>query len=62
MAEQLLLSLDRPNTEIDKIWAKEAEARIDGKRQTNHTLSFQFFSRQAMTRINQEFGHGSGIN
>ena len=29
VAEQLLLSLDRPDTEIDELWAKEAEARID---------------------------------
>lgn len=29
VAEQLLLSLDKPNSEIDAIWAKEAEARID---------------------------------
>ena len=29
MAEQLLLSLDKTDAEIDKIWAKEAEARID---------------------------------
>ena len=29
LAEQLLLSLDLPDTEIDSIWAKEAEARID---------------------------------
>ena len=28
-AEQLLLSLDRPDSEIDEVWAKEAEARID---------------------------------
>jgi len=29
VAEQLLLSLDRPDSEIDELWAKEAEARID---------------------------------
>lgn len=29
LAEQLLLSLDLPDTEIDTIWAKETEARID---------------------------------
>jgi len=29
VAEQLLLSLDQPDTEIDELWAKEAEARID---------------------------------
>ena len=29
VAEQLLLSLDQPDTEIDGLWAKEAEARID---------------------------------
>jgi len=28
VAEQLLLSLDSPNTEIDEIWAIEAESRI----------------------------------
>ena len=28
MAEQLLLSLDQPNPEIDAIWASEAEARL----------------------------------
>ena len=29
VAEQLLLSLDQPDTGIDELWAKEAEARID---------------------------------
>ena len=29
IAEQLLFSLDRPDTEVDKIWAREAEARLD---------------------------------
>ena len=29
VAKQLLLSLDQPNKNIDKLWAKEAEARID---------------------------------
>jgi hypothetical protein len=29
VAEQLLLSLDRPNQEIDEIWANEAEARVE---------------------------------
>lgn len=29
IAEQLLLSLDLPDSEIDSLWSKEAEARID---------------------------------
>ena len=29
VAEQLLLSLDHPEREIDAVWASEAEARID---------------------------------
>ena len=28
LAERLLQSLDRPDSEIDKLWAREAEARI----------------------------------
>lgn len=33
IAEQLLYSLDCPDSEIDEIWAKEAEARLDGLQQ-----------------------------
>ena len=29
MVEQLLSSLDKPDAELDQIWAVEAEARID---------------------------------
>jgi len=29
VAEQLLLSLDQPDTEIDGLWGKVAEERID---------------------------------
>ncbi|MES1933381.1 addiction module protein [Salinisphaera shabanensis T35B1] len=29
MVEELLSSLDRPDPELDELWAKEAEARID---------------------------------
>lgn len=29
LVEELLSSLDRPDPEIDKLWAKEAESRID---------------------------------
>ena len=29
LIDQLLLSLDLPNSELDKIWAEEAERRID---------------------------------
>ena len=29
VAEQILLSLDRPDPEIDAVWASEAEGRID---------------------------------
>jgi putative addiction module component (TIGR02574 family) len=29
VAEQLLLSLDRPDPEIDAVWAAEAEERVD---------------------------------
>lgn len=29
VAEQILLSLDRPDPEIDAVWAGEAEDRID---------------------------------
>lgn len=29
VAEQILLSLDRPDPALDQIWADEAEARID---------------------------------
>ena len=29
VAEQLLLSLDQPNPEIDAIWESEAESRLD---------------------------------
>lgn len=28
VAEQILLSLDQPNPEIDAIWASEAESRL----------------------------------
>ena len=33
IAEQLLSSLDHPDSEMDKIWAKEAEARLDALEQ-----------------------------
>ena len=33
IAEQLLLSLDRPDPEIDTVWATEAEERIDAYEQ-----------------------------
>jgi len=29
VAEELLSSLDKPDPEIDQVWAQEAEARID---------------------------------
>jgi len=29
LADQLLDSLDRSDTEIDKLWAEEAESRLD---------------------------------
>lgn len=29
VAEELLSSLDKPDPEIDQLWAQEAEARID---------------------------------
>ena len=29
LIDQLIFSLDKPDTEIDKLWAKEAEVRID---------------------------------
>lgn len=29
LIDQLLLSLDLPNSELDKIWAEESERRID---------------------------------
>ena len=29
LIDQLLLSLDLPNSELDKIWAEETERRID---------------------------------
>lgn len=29
VAEELLSSLDKPDPEIDRVWAQEAEARID---------------------------------
>ena len=35
VAEQLLLSLDRPDSQIDQLWAKEAEARVDAYQQGN---------------------------
>ena len=28
VAEQILLSLDKPDTELDAIWASEAESRL----------------------------------
>ena len=33
VAEQILLSLDRPDPEIDAVWATEAEDRIDAYEQ-----------------------------
>ncbi|WP_420590122.1 addiction module protein [Bacterioplanoides sp.] len=33
IAEQLLLSLNKPNEELDQIWAKEAEARVEALNQ-----------------------------
>ena len=33
IAEQLLLSLNKPNEELDQVWAKEAEARIEALNQ-----------------------------
>ncbi|CAA0079476.1 Uncharacterised protein [Zhongshania aliphaticivorans] len=33
IAEQLLSSLDHPDSEMDKIWAKEAETRLDALKQ-----------------------------
>ena len=29
LIDRLLVSLDRPDREIEKLWAKEAESRID---------------------------------
>jgi putative addiction module component (TIGR02574 family) len=29
LVDKLLASLDKPDKEMDKLWAKEAEARID---------------------------------
>tara|TARA_B100002049_G_C15804992_1_gene260487 strand:- start:207 stop:422 length:216 start_codon:yes stop_codon:yes gene_type:complete len=29
LVEELLSSLDKPDSEIDRLWAEEAEARID---------------------------------
>ena len=29
LIDKLLLSLDKPDKEIDELWAKEAESRID---------------------------------
>ena len=29
LVDKLLSSLDKPDSEIDQLWAKEAEARID---------------------------------
>ena len=33
LIDKLLYSLDKPDTEIDKLWAKEAESRIDAYEQ-----------------------------
>jgi len=33
LAEELLSSLDKPDPEIDRLWAQEAEARIDAAEQ-----------------------------
>lgn len=30
LAEELLKSLDQPDCELDELWAKEAESRLDG--------------------------------
>ncbi len=32
VAEQLLLSLSRPDSALDQVWADEAEARLDAHR------------------------------
>lgn len=33
VAEQLLLSLDRPDTEIDSVWSTEVESRLQAYRE-----------------------------
>jgi len=33
LVDKLLSSLDKPDTEIDELWAKEAESRIDAYEQ-----------------------------
>jgi putative addiction module component (TIGR02574 family) len=33
LVDRLLSSLDRPDNEIDELWAKEAESRIDAYEQ-----------------------------
>ncbi len=32
LIDQLLLSLDLPNSELDKVWTQEAEKRVDAYR------------------------------
>jgi len=42
IVEQLLLSLDAPDEELDRIWAEEAEARLDAyERGEIETVSIQ---------------------
>jgi len=36
IAEQLLLSLDQPDTEIDSVWSAEVEARLEAYREGRH--------------------------
>jgi len=33
LVDKLLLSLDKPDADIDELWAKEAESRIDAHEQ-----------------------------
>lgn len=47
VAEGLLHSLDKPDPEIDQLWAKEAEARIDAadRGEMEHVSEEQVFSK-----------------
>ncbi|VAW46805.1 hypothetical protein MNBD_GAMMA02-290 [hydrothermal vent metagenome] len=33
LVDHLITSLDKPDTEIDKLWAEEAESRLDAYKQ-----------------------------
>ena len=48
IADALLKSLDKPDSEIDKVWAKEAERRIDTLETTTTLSSEEVFSKYGL--------------